>query len=407
VLIDRMQQLRDWANNRKEDKLQLFYDMLRSANSQGVYFVLTAFDRGELPIKYHSYIHGVALQLSERISYADALAARIPAEWGGIRSYAGRGLIAREDKEEKQTYIYEIQTAVYGTGESDSRRAEMIGELGREMCAAWSGKLPRGIARIPAEPKLREFLAHEDMRGQMALADRLPMYYAKDTGEMKCLNLREMFSMLICGPRKSGKTNLLENIGSAFAEKGGCVHVIGSSDLAEWAKAHGMNGYVHGDDAWKTAFNKTVLKEVSVRSNLLMEAKTRGGMKARNALLTAFTPVVVLIDDLDAYIEKYDAIPEMSTYLTHFTADNVSGYGIYLYASISHAGYQRMRIKQPLVGMAAAKRGVMLQGRLSECDPFDVQVPFATKNLALPLGEGWLVADGGAERIVIPKWNEE
>ena len=407
VLIDRMQQLRDWANNRKEDKLQLFYDMLRSANSQGVYFVLTAFDRGELPIKYHSYIHGVALQLSERISYADALAARIPAEWGGIRSHAGRGLIAREDKEEKQTYIYEIQTAVYGTLESDARRAQMIGELGKEMRQAWTGKLPRGIARIPAEPTLRMFLAHEDMREQMALADRLPMHYAKSTGEAKSLNLRDMFSMLVCGPRKSGKTNLLKNIASVFAQKGGVVHVVGSSDLAEWAKAHGMNGYVHGEDAWKTAFNKEVLKEVSTRSNLLLEAKNRGGMKARNALLAAFTPIVVLIDDLDTYIEKYDAIPEMSTYLAAFTEDNVSGYGIYLYASISHTGYQRMRIKQPLVGMAAAKRGVMLQGRLSECDPFDTQVPFATKNLALPLGEAWLVADGGAEQIVIPKWNEE
>ena len=139
VLADRMQQLRDWANERKEEKLQLFYDMLRSANSQGVYFVLTAFDKSELPIKYQPYVHGIALQLTERINYSEALSARIPVEWGGIREHAGRGLIAKEDKEAKQVHIYEIQTAVYGTLESDANRAAMIRRLGEQMQAAWQG----------------------------------------------------------------------------------------------------------------------------------------------------------------------------------------------------------------------------------------------------------------------------
>lgn len=406
VLIDRMQQLRDWANRRLEEKLQIFYDMLRSANSQGVYFVMTAFDRSELPIKYHAYVHGVALQLSERINYSDALAARIPAEWGGIRSHAGRGLIAREDKEAKQTYIYEIQTAVYGTLESDARRAEMIRELGAQMCGAWKGRRPKGIARIPAEPKLTQFLEGEDMQAALEAADQLPLYYAKNTGEARSINLREMYSMLICGARKSGKTSLVQNIASTFARKHAVVHVIGSADLADWARAHGMNGYVHGDEAWKDVFLGSMMKEIQARSDQLRAAKERGGAQARSALLETFTPIAILIDDLDAYMEKYEATPNMSGNIKYYCADIVSGYGIYTYVTMSHAGYQRSRIKDAVVSMAGAKRGVMLQGRLAECDPFDVQMPYASKNLAYPVGEGLLIAEGMATHMVIPKWNE-
>lgn len=406
VLVDRMQQLRDWANERKEEKLQLFYDMLRSANSQGVYFVLTAFDKSELPIKYQPYVHGIALQLTERINYSEALSARIPVEWGGIREHAGRGLIAKEDKEAKQVHIYEIQTAVYGTLESDANRAAMIRRLGEQMQAAWQGKRPRGIARIPEQPTLSALLAQPGMQADNGRVDRLPLYYDKNTGEARSIELRELFSMLICGPRKSGKTNMIRSIASAFVQKNASVHVIGSSELAQWARAHRMRGYVYGDEAWKKVFGDEVMQEIKRRSAILTQARERGGERERNAMLAAFTPVVLLIDDLDAYMEKYESEPNMSVFLKYYLADNVSGYGIYTYVTMSHAGYLRMRFKEPVTNFAAAKRGVMLQGRLNECDPFDVQLPFARKNQAYPVGEGLLIADGGATHAVFPKWDE-
>ncbi|MBP3522967.1 MAG: type VII secretion protein EssC [Clostridia bacterium] len=406
VLIDRMQQLRDWANNRRDDKLQLFYDMLRSANSQGVYFVMTAFDRGELPIKYHAYVHGTALQLSERINYSDALAARIPVEWGGIRSHAGRGLIACEDKEAKETYIYEIQSAVYGTAESDSGRAELIRQLGAQMRSAWQGKVPKGIARIPSDPNLLDFLSHEEMHAAIEKADQLPLYYEKNTGEAKCINLREVFSMLVCGPRKSGKTGVLRNMASTFAQKNAVIQMVGSDELASWAREHGVNGYAYGDPAWKNVFMSQMMKEIKKRSDLLQAAREQGGEKARSMLLETFTPIVILIDDLDLYMEKYDGDPNMSAYLKYYCEDKVSGYGIYLYATISHTGYLRTKLKEAVVGFIGGKRGLMLQGRLSECDPFNVQIPYAQKSQAYPLGEGLLIADGETTHVVIPKWNE-
>ncbi|MBE5801788.1 MAG: type VII secretion protein EssC [Clostridiales bacterium] len=405
VLIDRMAQLREWADQKKEDKLQLFYDMLRSANSQGIFFIMTAYERSELPGKYQSFVHGISLQMNDRMDYADALGARIPIEWGGIREYPGRGMIARVDKEAKQTNIYEIQVAMYGSAESDAGRSDQIRQLGNEMRAAWTGRKPRRINRIPEEPTLSLLLENEEMKEALARYDWLPLGYLKNSGQTYSLNLREQFSMLVCGPKKSGKTNFVQNIASMFATRKAQIHVIGSGDLVVWARQQGMKGYEHGDVAWTEAFTNLFVNEVPKRSAKLRAAKDEGGKAARDALLETMEPIIILIDDLDAFIEKYGETEEVVKNLRHFCADIVSGYGIYTFATLSHNGYQRTKIKEPVLSMARSGRGLMLQGKLSDCDPFDVSMPFNRKNVMYPLGEGLLVTDQDYQHMVIPRWN--
>ncbi|MBR5546618.1 MAG: type VII secretion protein EssC [Clostridia bacterium] len=405
VLIDRMAQLREWADQKKEDKLQLFYDMLRSASSQGIFFIMTAYERSELPGKYQSFVHGVSLQMNERMDYADALGARIPMEWGGIREYPGRGMIARVDKEAKQTYVYEIQAAVYGTADSDAGRSEQIRELGAAMTAAWKGRLPRKIDRIPAEPTLSLLLEDESMQADMQRCDRLPMGYLKNTGKTFSLNLREQFSLLVCGPRKSGKSNMLQNIAELFSRRDAEIHVIASGEMVSWARQRGLKAYEHGDDAWNEAFAKMFMEVIPERSKLLKAAAESGGKAARDAVLAQLKPIVILVDDMDTYIDKYGETKEAVKNLRFFCADNVSGYGIYTFASLSHNGFQSTRMKEPVVSMARAGRGVMLQGKLSECDPFNTSIPYNRKNAVYPLGEGLFIADQEAQHMVIPRWN--
>jgi len=408
VMIDRMQQLRDWADNKKEDTLNLFYDLLRSANSQGIYFVMTAFDRSELPVKYHSYAHGVALQLTDRVNYADALGVRVPSDWGGIRSYAGRGMIGEENKEAKITYIYEIQTAVYATAESDAKRSDAVRELGRAMSAAWKGKRPRGIARIPAEPTLPLLLGTDDAQEAMAACDRLPMFYVKETGEIQSLNLRECFSMMVLGPRKSGKTNVICNLASTFAAKDAKVYVIGDSDVVQWAKQNGIEAYEHGEEGWVTVFTHLFRVTISERSALLKQAKETGGTAARSKLLETFKPITILIDDMDEYIAKFKPHGGVADNLQYFCADIVSGYGIYTIVSMSHSGLSKNKMEKSIGAMVGAKRGLMLQGKLGECDPFgaSVRLPYSMRNETYPLGEAMFVTDQEITRVVLPKWEK-
>ncbi len=408
VLIDRIAQLVDWGNRRLDDKLQLFYDMLRSSSSLGVYFVMTAYARSELPSKYHAFVHGLTLQMNERGDYADALGARVPTDWGGIRENPGRGMIAVVDKEAKRTYLYEIQAALYGTSESDSSRAQMVVALGQAMTAAWKGAAPRGIPRIPKDPVLSDLLTLPEIAPALKSRETIPLFYDKNKGEAVSPSLRDCFSMLILGAAKSGKTSMLKNIAHTFTFKESQIHVIGNQDLSFWAKKRGMSGYTYGDQAWTEAFS-AIFKEIGSRSSLLAAAAKSGGAAARSALLATFTPIVILIDDLEKYIAANESKPvnlPLNAQLKFFCEANVSGYGIYVYATVSHSGYASARIKEPMVTMVAGKRGIMLQGRLNECDPFSAPVPYNKKSLVYPVGEALYLCEGELRHVVIPKWTE-
>lgn len=398
VMVDRMQQVRDWGNGRNEDKLQLFYDLLRSGASQGIFFIITAFARNELMGKYQSFVRGISLRMNDRADYADALGVRVPPDWGGIRENPGRGMIARVDKEAKATFLYEIQTAVYGTAESDGARAKAIAGLGKQMRAAWQGALPRHLSRIPEEPALSALLAETGMPEAMERYDKLPLGYSKQKGEAFSVDLREAFTLLASGPKRSGKTNFIQQLAVEFTRKGAQVHVVGGAQLVAWAQERGIAAYAPGSEAWNAQFHSIYAGLIPERSKTLKEAGAR-----RNEMLATFTPVVILIDDLDAYVTAYEQDNTMGNALKNFTADNVSGYGVYVYATISHAGFSRVRAKQPVAAFAASKRGIALCGKLSECDPFDTNIPYNMKNLTYPLGEGLLVSDQGAMHVVLPK----
>ncbi|MBR2941990.1 MAG: type VII secretion protein EssC [Clostridia bacterium] len=408
VMVDRMQQLRDWAENKKEETLNLFYDLLRSANSQGIYFVLTAFDRNELPVKYHPYVHGVALQLTDRAGYSDALAVRIPSDWGGIRGYVGRGMIGEENKEEKVTYVYEIQSSVYATAESDAKRSEAVRALGRQMCEAYKGRRPRGIARIPAEPVLPLLLRHEDAQEAIRDMDRLPLFYVKNTGEVAGLNLRESFSLLICGSRKSGKSSLLQNIATTFLQKGALVYLVGNADMVQWGQANGVEAFEHGSEDWTNALAAMFKTTIGERDKQLVAAKRAGGAEAQLKVLKTFTPIVVLVDDADEYLAKYKDVSFTRDNLQYFCADNVSKYAIYTFVTLSHSAVTKTRSERMINAMIGAKRGIMLQGKLGECDPFgaSMRLPYSMRNEAYPAGEALYVTDQEITRVVIPKWEE-
>ena len=107
---------------------------------------------------------------------------------------------------------------------------------------------------------------------------------------MVCMDLRENFTMLAVGSRKSGKTNLLKNVASLFKLKQAQVYIIGGGELVDWGKKHGMHAYEYGDPAWETEFMRIFKQEVSGRSELLKQARSAGGIEARNRLFETFEP---------------------------------------------------------------------------------------------------------------------
>ena len=410
VFIDRMQQMRALEEQGKEDALQLFYNLLRSGASQGIYFVMTAFARNELPGKYHPFINSVALNLNDRSDYIDALNTRIPITWGGISSCQGRGVVAIEDKNKTEDKVLEIQVALYGTNSSDTDRSRMISALGEQMTEAWHGRLPEQISRIPEKPVLDDLLALPQVSSHVDDPRYLPFAYSKMQGTPVFLDLEESFSMLICGPRQSGKTTAMKNLAVLFSMRGAQVHITGGSAFVEWGRTQGFHTYEipsPGQEAseWELFQRELFSVIVPERSKRKKEARSRG-QDAYQECVNSFEPIVILIDDLDTCVER-DSVASFFAMLRYCCAQNVSQTGIYFYASLSHAAYGRNRSAQVVSALAQYRHGLLLGGRLNECDPFDTAIAYSQKNKAFPLGEGLLVSELDTTQVVLPMTEPE
>lgn len=405
VLIDRMQQLRDWDDGKRDQALQKFYDMLRSGASQGIFFIMTAFNRSELPMKYHPFIRAVTLQQNERADYADALGARVGSDWGGIREYPGRGIMAVEDKEAKETFIYEMQVSAYATVASDKERADAILALGKQMRAKWQGDMPVGITRIPQKPTLEMMLATEAARNALKEKFMLPLGYVKDQGTVLSIDLKTFYSALFIGPKKAGKTTLMQCMALVMRDKGYEVNIIGNEALMEWANKNGVNGYTYASAQWMEKF-QSIRNVIGERSKMLTDAKNISNEK-KNEVADNFKPIVLMIDEIDKFIALNEKEQGMLTNLGFFVQDNekIASYKIFTYATVSRKGYSSARMQQPLMTMLGVQRAIMMQGVTYEADPYGVSSRSASFKRAgeLPRGEGLLVTDDGITRLVFPQ----
>ncbi len=404
VLIDRMQQLRDWDDGKRDAVLLRFYDMLRSSASQGIFFVMTCFSRNELPIKYHPFVHAVTLLQNERADYADALGTRVSSEWGGIREYPGRGMMAVEDKEAKETFLYEMQVAAYETVASDKERADAILALGRQMSAKWKGQVPMHIARIPVKPVLQQMLDTPEAISAMKEPFRLPIGYVKEQGVVASINLLGWYSGLFIGPKKSGKTTLLKTMAATMIKKNYEVYLLGSEDLVAWAQKNGIHAFTHSSPQWLEKFGE-IKQLIGVRSSQLVEA-SKISSEAKKETAAGFKPVALLIDDLDKFIAENTAKAQnMLDFLKFCVRDDekVASFKLFTYATIASKAVSPNRIKEPLATMLGVQRGIMLQGAGSEADPYNVANRVGRRNAELPRGEAILVADDDLMKVVLPQ----
>lgn len=402
VLVDGIGRVKEWELNNRADKSKKFFDMLRSASSQGIFFILSGLTRSELPASQQKFARGLTLRQNERADYAEALGARISTEWSGIREYPGRGLIAVENKEMKTTFLYETQTAVFATAQSDRARSDAIINTAREMSAAWHGPLPKRITRIPQKPTLAQMLA--DCQGAADDANLLPLGYEKSSGSVLEASLRSFYAGLVVGPKHSGKTTWVKVTALAMHRKGARVYVVGDEGLTRWAKEQGMTAYHFGQPEWVSCFESILAEIVGERSAQLKAAKAISIEEHRRVSAT-FTPIVILIDQLDKYVAAYPAtLNKLKTFVEE--NEKIASYRVMTFVTISQKAFNEGYLKEPLATLRAAKRGLVLRGINSEFDPFNVSRSLP-RGLTFGTGEAIALYDDNLYRLVLPQVEAE
>ena len=233
----------------------------------------------------------------------------------------------------------------------------------------------------------------------------LPFGYVKEQGSVLSLDLKTFYSALFIGPKKSGKTTLMQCMALIMRDYGYEVNMIGNEALMEWAHKNGVNGYTYASVQWTEKF-QSIRSLIGERSKLLTEAKTISNEK-KNEVADSFKPVVIMIDEIDKFISLNEKDQGMLTNLGFFVQDNekIASYKIFTYATVSRKGYASARMQQPLSTMLGVQRAVMMQGVTYEADPYSVASRSTSLKRAgeLPRGEGLLVTDDGITRLVFPQ----
>lgn len=391
VFADRFAQLAE-ALQDDDEFTQKLYNLVREGSGRGIYFVVSAMKINEIPYKIRDCFTGIGLQIGDRTDYTEIVGMRMPSDMPDISPFAGRGLYQIDDR------LFELQVALTGSYTADVERAREITQTCAALNARWDGVRPKHIARIPEHPSFAEFIASEDYRRTLAEPLSFSFAYGVSSGTPQPIDLAESYSYLVVGARQSGKTNLLRLLAKLWKQRGVTPCIAADESWNEFCREEQLARYDVKSPEWEE-YVAWLNGEIKARTFRRKEAQSHSAAEF-DALVRSFEPVVIIIDDLDSFVTRS---PDAANRLLAEVAKRAMKFGIYLYAAVSHNGFAQTRMQEPLASLARQQRGVALGGKLNECDPWNVQLPYSKKNLSFPKGEAYLVDNGEVTRVVIPR----
>lgn len=386
VFIDRFIQLDETLN---ESNKQFFYDLLKDGSSRGIYFVATAIAVNEVYSRVRDYFYNVALQLQDRGDYTDVLGKRLPSEMNDIVPCPGRGVVLTESD------MYEMQIALFEGIESDTERSKQIQETAQALDAAWTGKRPARIPRIPENPTLNDLLKAAQEQGADKTA-QLPIGYLKLEGTPYQAELIRQYAWLILGSRRSGKTTFLQNVARQFVARDADIHVIGDSQWNAFVRANSLQSHDVADATDLALFLKSLHSEISSRN---AQRKKLATDEERRELFRDFRPMVILIDNLEQLLSRLN---DNQTGLLVRCCNAAAEYGIYFFATLNTKLISQVRTNAALQAFASTGNGLSLCGKLNEADVWDIQLTYALKSAVLPVGQAYMVNGNKVRGIVLP-----
>ena len=384
VVVDRIQQAKDLLG---DDGFNRLTTLIREGSGRGMYFAATAMSMSEVPGRIRQSFHCMALELKDLGDYSDALG-RVPHDTNAILNVKGRGM-ARLDGG-----LMETQVALFGSSDLDGQRAEEIQRLAADMAAAWRGRLPAPIPRIPDNAQWPDLLA-----ASAAFAEpyQLPLGYLALEGTPYIADTFLDHAWLVTGPRQTGKTSLLRGVALSMTRMGAQVHVIADASWADFCRWNGLTLYSQGDQSLIEALG--TLRETALKRNSRKKQATEAD---QSELRLCFEPIALIIDDLDQAVARLSP-PEID-YLA-MTVLSASGFGISLFAAVSNHSLSSLAARGNALFQALAARqcGVAVGGRLDEANFFQNNLSFSQRSQTLPQGSGWLILRGEARKLFLPK----
>lgn len=390
VLIDRIQQLRDIIDN-DDAYSNRFLTLISEASARGIYFIATAMKVNEFQYKIRDSFKGVALQLNDRSDSLEILGVRVPREIPDVKSTYGRGFAVEDG------IPHEIQVALYDSS-VDIERNEAILSLGKEMDDAWTGMRPMPIPRIPEKANIADFDRTVESLELPEDPYALPLAYNIITGLPEVISLKDSFAYLLIGPNKSGKTNAMQFLANHFRKIGSELILFGKDEWMPFATRLGVPLYTDAaSEELSSAFSE--LKEKVTERALQLKAAGAISLEEKAAVSRTLKPIVLLLDNIDVFCDR--ATQDKITLLNDISSRG-AGFAIYLFVAVSQQGYIKVSGTSFINTLVSQQRGIALGGKLNNCDPWNIAMPYQVKNISLPVGRGYFMREDTPQQILFP-----
>ena len=312
----------------------------------------------------------------------------------------GRGLAVYEKR------ILEYQTALAIEAENDYKRMELISNQCEEMYSAWKGKVAEKIPEIPEKPIWSEFEKIDEFCKMVSGNEYLPIGYDSDSTKIYGIPLREIYSFLIMGDKKTGKTNLMKICIQSAIKKKSKLYIIDSpaKDLNAYSNLENITYITQDQEIQQCIVN---LKSIFLERNkkkiqLLQEGFDEDAVFEQ---MCNETPYFVFISELSWFASVIYKFQEESAF-----AENIAEKGflhnIYFISELSlenvdaSAGYAICSL------FASYKTGIHLGGQVSRNQIFSFEyLSYKEQEDSEKLGIGQLPGDRnkeGTRKVVIP-----
>lgn len=402
LLIDGFANFKEKTDNRYED---ILIPLSREGANYGMFLVLSAggFSMAEIQNRIAENMKTVfCLQMGDRLKYNETMRTRV--EVIPEADITGRGLAMVNGT------ALEFQTALSLPAEDDYKRGEAMAAVFERMNAAYAGQAARAIPEIPEKPNWQIFQEHPDYMEAVQSVDRLPLGYVQEDASLCSLNLRYIFTYLLFGQKRSGKTNTLRCLMQAVVAREGELTVIDgqSGELRTMAEELGAR-YVYSDEEIGT-FARELFQEMIRRNALKRELRAAGASDdAMYDSMTRFRAQYLFVDDITELMQRlYGPAKEMQDirgFMENFF-DKGALHNMYVFAGLPQERYIDALGYEAFGAVAARKTGLLLGGDATRQQFLDFSsLPYAEQTKKFRPGIALLPPDQereGAEKVVIP-----
>lgn len=406
IVIDNFSSFRTKTETKYDERM---INLLKEANSCGIYIVVTAggFSSAEIPGRMGELFRNtLSLSLNDKYQYSEVVrTTRV--EVTPEENVQGRGIFKLGEA------VLEYQTALPIRAADDFERSEKIKSISADIASKWTGKAAREIPTIPEEPVWSEFSALPEFKSMVSEGIRIPVGYDKKTATVYGINLESVYTYIVSGKSRTGKTNFLRIIMLAASMMNTTVTVIDTAGELK-ALADDISAEYVGDGKALYDFCSKLLPDFKERNAYKKECLSRGLTDSEIFReMQRFTKRIIIIGNLPDFVNLVrkpgEGIDDLSGFMCNLFEKGAI-HNVFWFAQLNQDNAADIAGMNTYASFIKEKNGIHFGGNVAgqRLLTFD-HIPYANQNKKLPAGIGMLPTndDETVETVVVPFYRKE